>query len=162
MVESGMFSELVGGVVWLVRRGENYVSQSSVLEEMGTQETGRDFATIVSARTAIGHDADGALLLVQVDGQSYRRGIHLNALADMLTRLGAVNAINLDGGGSSTSVGTGGTLMSMPSDACTDAAMAGHAVPAVISGVAFKCERPVTSVTCIHDAVVSPSPEPAP
>jgi hypothetical protein len=55
-------------------------------------------------RTAIGIDADGRkLLLLVVDGRSsVSRGYTMVELADMMALLGAENALNLDGGGSST------------------------------------------------------------
>jgi hypothetical protein len=57
-------------------------------------------------RTAIGIDRDtGRLLLLVVDGrQSFSRGFTLVELARMLRQLGAEDALNFDGGGSSTMV----------------------------------------------------------
>lgn len=57
-------------------------------------------------RTAIGVDRDtGRLLLVVVDGrQEFSRGLTLVELAELLRDLGAEEALNLDGGGSSTMV----------------------------------------------------------
>lgn len=59
--------------------------------------------TIAHPRTAVGIDADGrTLLILVVDGRSASsRGYTMVELADMMTALGAENAINLDGGGSS-------------------------------------------------------------
>ena len=58
-------------------------------------------------RTAIGIDADlGRVLILVIDGrQSFSRGYTMVELANMMTALGAENALNLDGGGSSTMVG---------------------------------------------------------
>ena len=58
-------------------------------------------------RTAVGIDRDkGRVLLLVVDGRSKRsRGYTLVELARMMRRLGAEDALNLDGGGSSTMVG---------------------------------------------------------
>ncbi|MCK2219152.1 phosphodiester glycosidase family protein [Actinomadura sp. ATCC 31491] len=55
-------------------------------------------------RTAVGFSADGRTMhLLTVDGrQADSRGVTLNELAAMMIDLGAANAINLDGGGSST------------------------------------------------------------
>ncbi|NQV73790.1 phosphodiester glycosidase family protein [bacterium] len=54
-------------------------------------------------RTAAGVDADGNLLLMIVDGrQRNSRGVSLTELAGLMKEIGAVNAMNLDGGGSST------------------------------------------------------------
>jgi hypothetical protein len=58
-------------------------------------------------RTAIGVDADtGEVLILVVDGRSSRsRGYTMVELANLMVDLGADEAINLDGGGSSTMVG---------------------------------------------------------
>ena len=58
-------------------------------------------------RTAIGIDADlGRVLILVIDGrQSFSRGYTMVELANMMAALGAENALNLDGGGSSTMVG---------------------------------------------------------
>jgi exopolysaccharide biosynthesis protein/3',5'-cyclic AMP phosphodiesterase CpdA len=55
-------------------------------------------------RTAVGFSADGRkMYLLTVDGrQADSRGVTLNELAAMMAELGAANALNLDGGGSST------------------------------------------------------------
>lgn len=56
----------------------------------------------VNPRTAIGQRADGAVLLLVVDGrQAYSLGATYNDLADIMLEYGAVNACNLDGGSSS-------------------------------------------------------------
>ena len=58
-------------------------------------------------RTAVGIDRDkGRILLLVVDGRSSRsRGYTLVEVARLMRRLGAEDALNLDGGGSSTMVG---------------------------------------------------------
>ncbi|NRQ36364.1 multidrug transporter [Nonomuraea sp. NN258] len=55
-------------------------------------------------RTAVGFSADGRkMYLLTVDGrQADSRGVTLNELAAMMVELGAADALNLDGGGSST------------------------------------------------------------
>lgn len=55
-------------------------------------------------RTAVGFSADGRkMYLLTVDGrQADSRGVTLDELAGMMVELGAANALNLDGGGSST------------------------------------------------------------
>jgi exopolysaccharide biosynthesis protein len=57
-------------------------------------------------RSAAGLTQDGrTLLLVVADGrQSVARGLTLNELAELMRSLGAWNALNLDGGGSSSAV----------------------------------------------------------
>lgn len=65
-------------------------------------------------RTAAGITADGALILMVVDGrQGDSRGATLDELAGLLLQVGAVDALNLDGGGSSALV-VNGTLVNRP------------------------------------------------
>jgi hypothetical protein len=67
-------------------------------------------------RTAVGVSAAGKLLLVTVDGRGRRStGMTLFELASLMVRLGAVEAMNLDGGGSATMV-VGGRVVNDPSD----------------------------------------------
>lgn len=55
------------------------------------------------ARTAVGVKADGTVILFEVDGESsYSRGMTANELAAEMIARGAVSAVCLDGGGSST------------------------------------------------------------
>ncbi len=66
-------------------------------------------------RTAAGIRGDGTLLLVVVDGrQPVSRGVDLEQLAALMADLGAEEALNLDGGGSS-SLYVNGTLLNRPS-----------------------------------------------
>ncbi len=68
----------------------------------------------VHPRTAAGRTADGALILMVVDGrQPESRGVSLEKLATLMLEVGAVDAINLDGGGSSALV-VGGVLLNRP------------------------------------------------
>jgi hypothetical protein len=65
-------------------------------------------------RTAAGYTADGDLLLLVVDGrQEASRGVSLEELATLMIELGAVEALNLDGGGSST-LSVRGRLVNRP------------------------------------------------
>lgn len=68
-------------------------------------------------RTALGVLPDGRILLLVVDGRSppHSLGMTLVELALEMRRLGAVDAINLDGGGSSTMV-VSGRVVNLPSD----------------------------------------------
>jgi hypothetical protein len=67
-------------------------------------------------RTAIGVDDAGRVLLVVVDGRRRASvGMDLVQLANLMRRLGAVSALNLDGGGSSTMV-VRGKVKNRPSD----------------------------------------------
>jgi len=77
------------------------------------------------------------LVLVQVDGKSWERGVSLHDLADLMVAQGVINGINLDGGGSMTSV-MNGSLVNMPSDSCPD-----HPT--------YFCERKVSTIVCFHN-----------
>lgn len=60
----------------------------------------------VHPRTAIGTKADGSIVLFEIDGRApgFSEGVETDELAKMLKDMGVVNAMNLDGGGSSTFV----------------------------------------------------------
>ncbi len=105
--------EAVGGRPVLVRAG-------LVVGDVDTAGT----ATFrgVNPRTAVGVAADGSLLLVTVDGRQpgHSAGATLRETAELLVALGASEALNLDGGGSTTMVvRRGGRLavVNRPSDA---------------------------------------------
>jgi exopolysaccharide biosynthesis protein len=91
--------EALGGRPVLVR-------DSAVVAEVDSVG-GPGFATARHPRTAVGIARDGRrLLIVVVDGRQkqYSDGATLRELADIMRGLGARDAINLDGGGSSTLV----------------------------------------------------------
>jgi exopolysaccharide biosynthesis protein len=69
-----------------------------------------------NSRTMIGWNANGDLLLVTVDGRRPGRSVGLSVIeaANLMRALGAVDALNLDGGGSTTFV-LRGRLMNRPS-----------------------------------------------
>ncbi|XP_074510538.1 N-acetylglucosamine-1-phosphodiester alpha-N-acetylglucosaminidase-like [Sebastes fasciatus] len=143
--QSNPFVQLVSGVGWLIRNGEIYIDQSLKAECDKTQETGniRNFVDVVSARTAVGHDAEGKLILFQIDGQTKVRGMNLWELAESLKSYGVINAINLDGGGSSTYVADG-SLASYPSDHC-------------IPDSRWRCARAISTVLCVHQRRCQPA-----
>jgi exopolysaccharide biosynthesis protein len=64
----------------------------------------RSFFTVAHPRTAIGFTNNHKLLLVTVDGRQpgVSEGMPLDELAQLMIELGAVQALNLDGGGSTT------------------------------------------------------------
>jgi exopolysaccharide biosynthesis protein len=80
------------------------ISGSLVLLDEGTVKARDDVA--LHPRTAIGVDHDsGHVMMLVIDGrQSFSRGYTLVELARMMRTLGAEDALNLDGGGSSTLV----------------------------------------------------------
>ncbi len=100
--------ELVGGYPMLLRDGR------SVLENTGELISG--FSVTQHPRTAVATLADGSILLLAVDGRSEAsKGMSLTQLADFLTSLGAVDALNLDGGGSTVMI-VRDSIVSHPSD----------------------------------------------
>jgi hypothetical protein len=183
-------TELVGGAVWLVRGGRPVATESFLhVEDSRVQETGAGsmgpFVRAESGRTAVGHDAAGRLVLAQIDGRSWWTGLDLPSFAVWLASMGAVSAVNLDGGGSATWV-TDGVVANTPTYGCggassaavglngtgkgTTAAAASASAAASSAPTAdpdaynadarpernFGCPRPVSSVLCIHDAPPMP------
>nr|XP_045017670.1 N-acetylglucosamine-1-phosphodiester alpha-N-acetylglucosaminidase [Jaculus jaculus] len=137
------FVQLLSGVVWLIRNGSIYINESQATECDETQETGSfsRFVNVISARTAVGHDRQGQLVLFHADGQTEQRGVNLWEMAQFLLQQDVVNAINLDGGGSATFV-LNGTLASYPSDHCQDNM--------------WRCPRHVSTVVCVHEPRCQP------
>ncbi|NXG04735.1 NAGPA acetylglucosaminidase, partial [Sakesphorus luctuosus] len=142
--QTNPFVQLVSGVVWLLRDGEVYINESRAAECGDTQTTGTfdRFISVISARTAVGHDRQGRLVLVHVDGQTESRGVNLWEMAEFLKQQGVINAINLDGGGSATLV-LNGTLANYPSEHCSFDNM-------------WRCPRPVSTVVCVHEPRCDP------
>lgn len=75
------------------------------------------FAAARHPRTAVGVRADGRILLVTVDGRQPELsvGMTIAELASLLIELGAVEAVNMDGGGSTAMV-IRGRVVNSPSD----------------------------------------------
>jgi exopolysaccharide biosynthesis protein len=97
----------------------------------------------VHPRTAAGRTEDGRLVLMVVDGrQPASRGVSLEELASMLRDVGAVEALNLDGGGSSTLV-VRGRLVNRP--------VGGSTEREVMSAVATFCGAPQREVLAPQD-----------
>lgn len=103
-------TSIVGGRPQLIRNGR--VEITSEAEKILPA-----FVSDLHPRTAIAKLKSGHLLLVTVDGrQTASIGMSLNMLAELLVEFGAVEAINLDGGGSTTMV-IRNKLVNKPSDA---------------------------------------------
>ncbi|OAH13151.1 phosphodiester glycosidase family protein [Streptomyces jeddahensis] len=79
---------------------------------------GYAWSNVRQPRTMAGIDKRGRLLLVTVDGRQpgVSEGFTLAEAASFMRSLGAVDALNLDGGGS-TAMAVGGTLVNTTSDA---------------------------------------------
>lgn len=63
-----------------------------------------DFEAGAAPRTAVGIKADGNIIFYTLDGRQsgYSYGAQLKTLAKRMVELGCVDALNLDGGGSTT------------------------------------------------------------
>lgn len=127
------FRSLAAGRFHLVNSARNYVNES-----LG--DGSASFTTEVSGRTAIGVLGDGRLGMLQIDGKTGQDGLDLFTLADLMIELGFVQAVNLDGGGSSATA-INGVLASLPSDRCPDDDT-GY----------LGCERPVSTIACLHSS----------
>lgn len=79
------------------------IGGSGMLVEDGEAKTGVSPAG-VHPRTAIGTKADGSIVLFEIDGRQpgFSEGVENEELAEILRDIGVENAMNLDGGGSST------------------------------------------------------------
>lgn len=106
---------LISGGPRLLKNGIPYVSK---IEEKFRS----DIASGRAARTAVGITKEGKLLLVTVDGLPRQRsqrgdkvsiGVTLEELSDLMLSLGAVEAMNLDGG-SSTTMWIDGRVVNQP------------------------------------------------
>ena len=100
---------IVGGGPRLVRGGRPAAGDPGVY--------GSGFADARHPRTAVGVRADGRILLVTVDGRQPEKsvGMTIAELTGLLIDLGAIEAINMDGGGSTTMV-VDGKVVNSPSD----------------------------------------------
>ena len=85
-------NHILSGGPYLVKDGEVFVDMTA---EKLTSVGGRN------PRTAIGYTKDNNLILLTADGREGASiGLTLNELANMMKQLGCINAMNLDGGGS--------------------------------------------------------------
>jgi Phosphodiester glycosidase len=102
--------DIVGGVPQLIRDGKIDITWEQ-------EKSSKEFVETRHPRTAVAKLKDGKLLLVTIDGRQagYSVGMNLNELAAFLLELGAVEAMNLDGGGSTTMF-LDGKVVNKPSD----------------------------------------------
>lgn len=98
---------VIGGGPLLVQNGQ--IVLNGKLENFSDA-----FIQESAARSAIGQTADGKLLIVAVQNPTPRVGASLSNMADIMRQLGATNALNLDGG-SSTTLYLGGQILDRPS-----------------------------------------------
>lgn len=96
--------------------GPMLVKNNSVFLTTKIEEFGSDVAGGRAPRTALGVKGDGHILAVVVDGrQEHSIGMTLLELAVFMQELGAEDAMNFDGGGSSEMV-VKGKIVNKPSD----------------------------------------------
>ncbi len=98
--------------------GPRLLTDGQVTVDWAAEGFDAGFAESLNPRTAVGTTRDGChLLLVTVDGrQAFSKGVSLAGMALILKRYGAWNAINLDGGGSTTMAADGLTVSSPGGD----------------------------------------------
>lgn len=102
----------VGGGPVLVKNGSQYITYTAeVIWGSGVSYSTRD------PRTAVGYTADNHVIMVVADGRQsgYSIGVTLPELAQIMIDLGCVEALNLDGGGSSQ-MAVGSQYVSSPSE----------------------------------------------
>ncbi|MER3435436.1 MAG: hypothetical protein C4288_19030 [Leptolyngbya sp. ERB_1_1] len=97
---------LIGGGPLLIRNGQ--IVLDGRLEQFSPA-----FIQERAARSAIGQTADGRILIVTAQYNAAGRGATLSDMAEVMQQLGAVNALNLDGG-SSTTLYLGGQILDRP------------------------------------------------
>src|SRR6266404_3236633 len=104
-------TNVIGGGPQLIKNGRVEITNAA-------EKILPSFVTDGHPRTAIAKLKSGQLLLLTVDGRQPGEsiGMSLTMLADLLMEFGAVEAINLDGGGSTTMV-IRNKLANKPSDA---------------------------------------------
>jgi hypothetical protein len=115
-VDAGSWGAIVGGGPRLLRRGRIRVRSAAE----GFAPSAGFFQAFVASRqprTLAGVRADGTVLLVTVDGRrrGWSAGVTLVEAARVMRSLGARDALNLDGGGSSTMT-VGRRVVNRPSD----------------------------------------------
>lgn len=107
---------LADAATTVVSGGPLLVENGSVHVRTAEEQIAPDIARGRAPRTALGLKKDGTLLLLVVDGRSSASaGLTLTELAQYLVKLGAVSAVNYDGGGSSEMV-INGKIVNNPSD----------------------------------------------
>lgn len=107
---------LADAATTVVSGGPLLVENGSVHVRIAEEQIAPDIARGRAPRTALGLKKDGTLLLLVVDGRSSASaGLTLTELAQYLVKLGAVSAVNYDGGGSSEMV-INGKIVNNPSD----------------------------------------------
>lgn len=104
------------GVKYAIGGGPTLVSDGRIKVTAKQERFGAEIARGRAPRTAIGYLGGTSILMITVDGrQKHSIGMTLYELARLMRELGAEDAINLDGGGSTAMV-VRGKLVNHPSD----------------------------------------------
>lgn len=124
-------AEAIGGGPMLVLNAQNVADRyywREVLDAGGTAGMSRQ------PRTAVAGTSDGKVIILVCDGRGMNEslGYTLSELADKLISLGAMIAVNLDGGGSSAIVGKDGKVLNRPSDSGDGASIVMRQVPTAL------------------------------
>jgi hypothetical protein len=107
--EIGDAEDIVAGVPQLIKNGRIDITWEQ-------EKSTKSFVETRHPRTAVAKLKDGKFLMITVDGRSEASGgLGLRDLAEYLLSLGAVDAMNLDGGGSTT-MWLDGKVVNKPSD----------------------------------------------
>lgn len=124
-VRLGSHDSIVSAAPTLVKNGRISIDAATegVLDPKDLSY-GYAWANIRQPRTMAGTDARGRLILVTVDGRQAggSEGFTLQEAASFMRSLGAVQALNLDGGGS-TAMAVDGSLVNHTSDATGERAV---------------------------------------
>ncbi len=104
--------QVLGGAGRILRDGE-----CDTVDNYAKEDLPLSFQATRHPRTFVGFDRDTTrIFLCTVDGrQAQSRGMNFSEMAEFLQGLGAWNAVNLDGGGSTTMV-VEGAIVNVPSD----------------------------------------------
>jgi hypothetical protein len=101
--EFSRYEQIIGG-------GPLLLQNRQIVLDARTEQFSNAFAIEKASRSAIGQTADGNLLIAAVHTNLDGTGATLTDIAQIMQQLGAVNALNLDGG-SSTTLYLGGQLL---------------------------------------------------
>ncbi len=144
--QDNSFDFLVAGSGWLVRNSVSYVSESFGKDAEDESHQPKGFKDSRIARTALGYNTQGELMLLEMSGESssandeadaHVQGLTITEFADVLVTLGFEQAINLVGGDPAIMT-VNHSLVSIPSAMC-------------LSGGSYKkCGAPASTVACIH------------
>lgn len=104
---------------WAIGAGYSLVQNGSIVVTQGNVTVGNDwyYPSSIEPRTMFGVNSSGNYISVVIDGRNAggSRGANAYEQAQIMYELGAVNAINFDGGGSST-FWHEGSVKNVPSD----------------------------------------------